>query len=100
MGSQDNKVDVKRAAQAAINYIQNLYADKDLQDLLLEEIEFSEDAHQWLVTIGFSLPEIKETSASIIMPSKTSRELSRRYKIVKIDAATGTPISMKIRVLQ
>ena len=100
MEGQDNQVDVKIAVQAAINYIKGLYADRDLKDLLLEEVEFSEETNQWLVTIGFSLLETKETPASIIMPSRTSRELSRRYKIVKIDATTAEPISMKIRVLQ
>jgi hypothetical protein len=68
---------------------------------MLEEVEFSEAemANRWLVTVGFSLPETKEETTSLIMPSRTSRALSRRYKVVNIDAATGKPVSMKIRAI-
>jgi hypothetical protein len=65
----------------------------------LEEVEYSESTDKWIVTIGFSFPETKEVSSSVILPSKTSRQLSRRYKTVVIDAATGTPDSMKIRAV-
>ncbi len=99
MESQENPVSVKRAVRAAINYINDLYAENNLRDLMLEEVEFSTAADQWLVTVGFSLPETNEEAASLIMPSKTSRALSRRYKVVNIDAETGQPLSMKIRSL-
>jgi hypothetical protein len=99
MESQKNQVTVKSAVSAAIDYIKDLYADKNLQDLLLEEVEFSKDTDQWIVTVGFSLMETKEGSTSVLMPIKSSRELSRKYKVVKIDAQTGRPISMKIRPL-
>lgn len=99
MESQKNQVTVKSAVRAAIDYIQDLYTDKNLQDLLLEEVEFSEDTDQWIVTVGFSLVEAKEGATSLLMPIESSRELSRKYKVVKIDAETGKPISMKIRSL-
>ena len=92
-------MDVKRAVKAAMDYVKDLYAESYPRDLVLEEVEFSEKASQWLVTVGFSLPETKEESASLVFPSRTSRELSRRYKIVNVDAETGDPISMKIRSL-
>ncbi len=99
MESQENHVSVKSAVKTAIDYVQDLYADSNLRDLMLEEVEFSEATDQWLVTVGFSLPETKEETQSLIMPSKTSRALSRRYKVVNIDAATGKPVSMKIRAI-
>lgn len=89
---------VKRAVTAAIDYVKDLYAGSNLRDLLLEEVEFSEATDQWLVTVGFSLPETKEEDVSLIMP-RTSRALSHRYKVVNIDAKTGKPVSMKIRSL-
>jgi hypothetical protein len=70
-----------------------------LRDLLLEEIEYSDASDKWLVTIGFSLPETKEVSTSVIFSSKTSHELSRHYKTVIIDAVSGKPDSMKIRTV-
>ncbi len=99
MESQENQVSVKHAVKVAIDYVQDLYADSNLRNLLLEEVEFSEATNQWLVTVGFSLPETNEESTSLIMPSKRSLALSRRYKVVKIDAATGKPVSMKIRAI-
>ena len=97
MLNQEDRVPVKEAVAAAIAYVKELYEGVNLRDLLLEEIEYSNASDKWLVTIGFSLPETKEVSSSVIFPSKTSRELSRRYKTVIIDAFSGTPDSMKIR---
>ena len=99
MSSQENRVPVKVAVAAAIAYVKELYEGISLRDLLLEEIEYSDASDKWLVTIGFSLPETKEVSTSVILPSSTSRELSRRYKTVIIDAASGDPDSMKIRTV-
>ena len=99
MLSQENRVPVKVAVAAAIAYVKELYEGISLRDLLLEEIEYSDASDKWLVTIGFSLPETKEVSTSVILPSRTSRELSRRYKTVIIDAASGDPDSMKIRTV-
>ena len=99
MESRENHVSVKSAVTAAINYVNNLYRGNDLRDLLLEEVEFSEATKQWLVTVGFSLTETQEEPGSLIMPSKRIQALSRRYKVVNIDAKTGEPISMKIRSL-
>ena len=90
---------MKDAVAAAIAYVKELYDGVSLRDLLLEEIEYSDASDKWLVTIGFSLPETREVSTSVILPSKTSRELSRRYKTVIIDAVSGTADSMKIRTV-
>jgi hypothetical protein len=97
MLSQEARLQVKDAVTAAIDYVKELYEGVSLRDLLLEEIEYSNASDKWLVTIGFSLPETKEVSSPVIVPAKTSRELSRRYKTVVIDAISGTPDSMKIR---
>jgi len=97
MLNQEARLPVKNAVSAAIAYVKELYEGVALRDLLLEEIEYSNASDKWLVTIGFSLPETKEVSSPVIFPVKTSRELSRRYKTVVIDAVSGTPDSMKIR---
>lgn len=97
MENQEDYLSVKSAAEVAINYVKDLYASSDLKDLMLEEVEFSERTNQWLITVGFSVPETKEETPALFMPTQRSRGLSRRYKVVNIDAATGTPVSMKIR---
>jgi hypothetical protein len=99
MLSQENRVPVKIAVAAAFTFVKELYEGISLRDLLLEEIEYSDASDKRLVTIGFSLPETKEVSTSVIFPSKTSREPSRRYKTVIIDAVSGKPDSMKIRTV-
>ena len=97
MLNQEARLPVKEAVSAAIAYVKELYEGISLRDLLLEEIEYSHASDKWLVTIGFSVPETKEVPSSVIFPTKTSRELSRRYKTVVIDAVSGIPDSMKIR---
>jgi hypothetical protein len=99
MLEKDARVPVKTAVETAIGYVTELYQGQRLRDLLLEEVEYSESTEKWIVTIGFSFPETQEVSTSVILPSQTSRQLSRRYKTVIIDAATGTPVSMKIRAV-
>ncbi len=99
MESRENNINVRTAVITAINYVKDLYAGSNLRDLMLEEVEFSEATNQWLVTVGFSLPETKEEIQSLLISSKTTRESSRRYKVVDINAATGEPSSMKIRTI-
>lgn len=87
-------IGVKDAVRSAMDFVRDMYEGQRLRDLLLEEIEMAEGRDQWLVTIGFSLP--KEESTSIISPA-TSRKFERNYKVVAVDACSGTPLSMKIR---
>jgi hypothetical protein len=97
--SQEDRVPVKVAVAAAIAYVKELYEGISLRDLLLEEIEYSDASDKWLVTIGFSPPEIKDVPTSVILPSNTRQELSRLFKTVIIDAVSGKPDSMKIRTI-
>ena len=52
----------------------NFATGVSLRDLFLEEIEYSDASDKWLVAIGFSLPETREVSTSVILPSETSHE--------------------------
>jgi hypothetical protein len=96
--TQTHSVPVKTAVSNAMQFIRELYTDEQIKDVLLEEVEFSEPADQWLITIGFMRNKIKDKSSSsiadLILPE---RETIRKYKIVHIDAQSGKPISMKIR---
>jgi hypothetical protein len=98
--TQTHSIPIKTAVSNAMQFIRELYADNQIKAVLLEEVEFSEPADQWLITIGFTVNKIKikENSSSsladLILPE---RETVRKYKIVHIDAQSGKPISMKIR---
>ena len=98
---QEDRVPVKVAVAAAFTFtfVKELYEGISLRDLLLEEIEYSDASDKWLVTIGFSPPEIKDVPTSVILPSNTRQELSRLFKTVIIDAVSGKPDSMKIRTI-
>lgn len=90
MNNPGNPLNVKNAVKIALNYVKELYEDNNLQDLMLEEVDFSEAANQWLITVGFSLPENQEETQPLIAPSKNRQTLSRRYKIVNVNAKTGS----------
>lgn len=53
------KIDARAAVMAAKKYfndIQELIGN--IQDILLEELELSEDKKFWLITLGFNRPKI------------------------------------------
>ncbi len=85
-------IDVKQAAQLASNFIVGLYSDETISDVLLEEVELSEDSKYWLITLSFPAPA---SSVNAILGIR-----GRRYKIFKVDTETGEVLSMKIRELQ
>lgn len=88
---EENSIDLKEAVRIAAQVIGDLYSDVQFRDLLLEEIERSNEV--WLVTIGFARQVPDDTPASLI-----GRPPWRRtYKRVKIDAKTGEFLGMEIR---
>ena len=87
-------VTVKEAAQTALTFAHELLGDTRVNSLLLEEIEFSDTKPEWLVTISVPVPGV---SKSLAMLSGVSDREPRDYKIIRIDAETGTPQSIKIR---
>lgn len=54
-------IGVKEAVRIAMDYLATLYEDKDLRDVLLEEVRLSEDDQYWLVTLGFFAPGAHES---------------------------------------
>jgi hypothetical protein len=84
-------IDVKQAAQSATNFITGLYSDQVISDVRLEEVELSEDTKYWLITLSFPAPP---------SPGVITFGGRRQYKIFKVDADTGTVLSMKIRELR
>lgn len=92
-------VTVKEAVSRARVFLIDLYENESLPNLRLEEVELSDDGSHWLVTYGFAASEqdIEHPFSKILGPSTTRTR--RDYKIIKIDARTGKPLSMTIREL-
>ena len=94
-------VDLKEAVQEAKKYIKQLFSDEKIYDLLLEEVEKSEDEKYWLVTIGFEVESQlnKNTSSFVDALAITPRKVYRRvYRTIEIDSETGEMVSMKGRI--
>ncbi len=92
------KIDARGAVMAAKKYFDDMQEliGNTLQDILLEELEISEDKKFWLITLGFNrpLPKTKNPLFPELVPSP---EYKREYKLFKIDSETGEVQSMKIR---
>jgi hypothetical protein len=75
-------MNVKEAVKLAKQHILDLFADENITNLGLEEVEYDEAIQEWTVTLGFSRPwdEPRNTLASL-----AESNLPRRsYKIVRI----------------
>jgi hypothetical protein len=83
------EVDIKTAVSVAKAFLAELFPDK-AKDILLEEVERVGD--NWLITLSF--PGRDVTLFGTPLPSQ-----AREYKTVEVDATTGKPKSVKIRVL-
>ena len=84
------------SSEACKDHILDLFADEQISNLGLEEVEFDYDSHIWHVTIGFSRP----WGRSPKMPScdsATAQCSARSYKVVSIDDSTLTVQSIKNR---
>ena len=86
-------IDVKEAVQIAFGFFNDLYDTKKFADVMLEEIELSEDKSAWRVTLGFS----RQIPSVNIMEAIGSKKYIRSQKLFQIDAANGGLLAMKNR---
>jgi len=77
-------LDVKQAAERAVDYMRTLPAQGDVRDVVLEEAELSEDERYWFITLSY-------------VQGATFLAATRRYRTFRIEAATGRVVSMKLR---
>ena len=88
-------IDVQAAVKIALNFIGDMYADNDLSDIRLEEVEmsiFEEGAEAWCVTIGFRSPG----TVGAVADALGERHV-RDYKVVRIDSDNGEVQGMTMR---
>ncbi|WP_027882179.1 hypothetical protein [Meiothermus rufus] len=84
-------IDAKEAVKIATEYIQTLFAERQIPELRLEEVELSPDNQFWEVTLSFV---VREPTAYLSL-GEAAR--TREYKVFRINAETGQVQSMKIR---
>ena len=85
--SKHEKINAKQAVRIASDYFRELFTDAAKANMMLEEIEASSDGRYWLVTLGY------DTSG----PHRVFEiGVFRSYKTFRIDANTGSVLSVKI----
>ena len=90
-------IDVKQAVKKAMEYLHEMYDAADFKEVLLEEVELSEDDRYWNVIIGFSRRQVSTAEgpmASLVGPSE---QFKREFKVFGIDAESGIVRSMKTK---
>ncbi|MGI2909138.1 hypothetical protein [Tolypothrix sp. VBCCA 56010] len=93
------KINVRSAVVAAKKYFEDIQdmIGNSINDILLEEVELSENQKFWYVTLGFSRPVAKTERSLIPDAISLTTKYEREYKIFTVDAETGELKSMKIR---
>jgi hypothetical protein len=91
-------MNVKEAIAAAKNYLKDIYADEEVTNLGLEEVEHVQPNGGWLVTLAFSRPwNTPRTRAQEVLENLGAYSpLKRAYKVISIDD-DGNVLSMKNR---
>ncbi len=93
------QMDMIEAVQKAKKYINEIFADENIDHLGVEEVVFDNDNKEetWKITIGFFRPwHQREGLAAALSQFRWNK---REFKVVKIDNRTGRIISMTHRTL-
>ena len=95
---RDGAMDVKEAIAAAKKYISEIYADEQVTNFGLEEVEHPLSAGNWVITVAFSRPwNTPRTRAQEVLENLGAvSQLKRSYKVITM-ADDGTVLSMKNR---
>ena len=80
-------INANEAANAAIEYLKSFYTGA--KNVMLEEVELSEEKKSWSVTVSF-----ENVSHDVNNPSNI---IQRINKVFRIDNTTGQVIAMKSR---
>jgi hypothetical protein len=89
-------MDTKEAIAAAKKYLNDVYADEELTNLGLEEVQHVLAAGNWVITLSFSRPwNTPRTRAQEVLENLGAvSSLRRSYKVITM-ADDGTVLSMK-----
>lgn len=88
-------MEVREAVRTAKNYLKEVFADEEIMNVGLEEVDFSGSA--WEITLGFSRPW---SQADQMVSALANRPPERSYKVIRIINSTGQVASLKDRILE
>jgi hypothetical protein len=89
----EDAMDVKEAVKRAKDHIVELFADENLSNVGLEEVEFDGEFDEWVVTIGFSRPWDVPAQRVLFQPASTPRS----YKVLRISNKLNEVVSVRNR---
>ena len=89
-------MNVKEAAQTAKSYITDLFADEEIVNVGLEEVQLDEMGRVWKVTIGFLRPWDRRNNPLSVAFGEPKE---RTYKVVRLKDKDGSVISMTDRMI-
>ena len=88
---------MKEAVRKCVVYFHRLYPNFGTDaNVMIEEVEESEDGAYWLVTLGYDVQRRLSRTAGNLQ-DVFGPQVARHYKVFKVDAKTGRIVSMKIR---
>ncbi|MBU0567852.1 hypothetical protein KJ693_07415 [bacterium] len=87
-------INVKEAAQKAAQYLKSLVLDAT--DIMLEEVELTDDEQSWLITLSYTASSAS-TGSSVAADIQNIFGFGKTAKVFKIKSDNGKVMSMKIR---
>jgi hypothetical protein len=84
--------DIKDAINAAINYMKRIL---NVKNVLLEEIDQTEDSEYWLFTLSHE--NLSKDKRKRTLSDYVTIPIDRSYRVIKMNKTKGTISSMKIR---
>ena len=95
-------MDVRAAARTAKAYIAEVFADEEIDELGLEEVDFDDRSNLWKITVSFLRPrgEMDRFQAAATGYPAGTPTMRRSFKVVNIDDGSGSVVSVKHRVVQ
>ena len=85
-------MDVKQAVKIAKTHVADLFADEEIEDIGLEEVEFDDSLDGWIVTVGFSRPWDQK---NVLTAALGEGQSGRSYKVLHIAGKDGRMVSMR-----
>jgi hypothetical protein len=88
-------MEVGAAVVNAKRWLSDVLRDEGISNVGLEEVEFDEQHHAWLITLGFSRPWNSVRNAYTAISGEPASR--RAYRILTVNDQDGSVVSMKRR---
>jgi len=88
-------IDAKQAVKIATEYLRDMYEADGFTDMMLEEVELSDEDKYWHVTICFTRRQVSTAEGPMASLVGSRDEYMREVKVFTIDSQSGLVRSMK-----